>query len=233
MYKRQEGRQILAIPQLTIPKGQKVAIVGASGSGKTTLFSVLERFYDYQGQIKMNGVDLKSIEAEEARHLYTMQTQHSYLFHASIEDNIRLAKPRASKEEIKNALDFAQLTAWIQTLPKGLATIVGTGGMGVSGGQRQRIALARLYLRQAPILLLDEPLEGLDGLTQAAVYEALLERMTGKTVLYVTHQLEGLEKMDRILFMEDGQIVEDGSYEELMNKKGLFYSYRRISGLVS
>lgn len=228
-----EGRQILAIPQLTIPKGQKVAIVGASGSGKTTLFSVLERFYDYQGQIKMNGVDLKSIEAEEARHLYTMQTQHSYLFHASIEDNIRLAKPRASKEEIKNALDFARLTAWIQTLPKGLATIVGTGGMGVSGGQRQRIALARLYLRQAPILLLDEPLEGLDGLTQAAVYEALLERMTGKTVLYVTHQLEGLEKMDRILFMEDGQIVEDGSYEELMNKKGLFYSYRRISGLVS
>ena len=117
----------------------------------------------------------------------------------------------------------------IGRLPKGLATIVGAGGLGLSGGERQRVALARVYLRQSPILLLDEPLEGLDQVTRRSIHQDLVSFMQGRTSLYITHQLEGIEQMDRILFMEDGHIVEDGTFTELMARKGRFYQYCLLS----
>ncbi|MBS4913530.1 MAG: thiol reductant ABC exporter subunit CydC [Veillonella sp.] len=214
---------------VAIKPKEKVALVGPSGSGKTTLLTLLERFYSYEGSIFLGNHELRDITISQARDFYGSLTQDTYLFHASIEDNIRLAKPRATAEELESALKFAKLDEWVNGLPKGLKTIIGSGGMGVSGGQRQRIALARLWLRNSPILLLDEPLEGLDQVVRQEIQNSLYSLMEDKTVICVTHHLGGLENMDRILFMDKGRIIEDGTYEELMAKKGSFYAYRKLS----
>lgn len=214
---------------LHIKAGEKVAIVGPSGSGKTTLLTMLERFYEYEGHIYLNNQELRDMPIATARACYGALTQDTYLFHATVEDNIRLAKPTATDEELAKALEFAALTQWVTSLPQGLKTIIGSGGTGVSGGQRQRIALARLWLRNSPVLLLDEPLEGLDQVVRQELQASLYTLMKDKTVLYITHHLGGLEKMDRILFIEAGRVVEDGSYDELMAKRGAFYAYRRLS----
>ncbi|MDY3973424.1 thiol reductant ABC exporter subunit CydD [uncultured Veillonella sp.] len=225
-----EGRQrVYSDLSLQIKPMEKVALVGPSGSGKTTLLTLLERFYSYDGQIFLGNQELRSIPISEARSYYGSLTQDSYLFHATIEDNIRLAKPQATEQELEEALRFAAIFDWVKSLPNGLKTIIGSGGMGVSGGQKQRIALARLWLRNSPVLLLDEPLEGLDQVVRQEIQESLLKLMAQKTVVCVTHHLGGLEKMDRILFMDQGRIIEDGSYEELMAKGGAFYAYRKLS----
>ena len=214
---------------LDIPKGQAVAIVGASGSGKTTLFSLLERLYDYSGHISVGYNDLKTVTIDSWRNLMGSITQDTYIFHATLEDNIRLAKPHASADEVQRAVEQAVLSDVVTRLPKGLRTIVGSGGVGLSGGERQRVALARLFLRNPELILLDEPLEGLDQVTRRKLHNDILAFTKGKTVLYITHQLEGLELMDRILFMEKGCIVEDGTFSELIAKKGRFYAYCRLT----
>ena len=214
---------------LDIPKGQAVAIVGASGSGKTTLFSLLERLYDYSGHISVGHNDLKTVTIDSWRNLMGSITQDTYIFHATLEDNIRLAKPHASADEVQRAVEQAVLSDVVTRLPKGLRTIVGSGGVGLSGGERQRVALARLFLRNPELILLDEPLEGLDQVTRRKLHNDILAFTKGKTVLYITHQLEGLEFMDRILFMEKGLIVEDGTFSELIAKKGRFYAYCRLT----
>ena len=214
---------------LDIPKGQAVAIVGASGSGKTTLFSLLERLYDYTGHISVGHNELKTVTIDSWRNLMGSITQDTYIFHATLEDNIRLAKPYASADEVQRAVEQAVLSDVVTRLPKGLRTIVGSGGVGLSGGERQRVALARLFLRNPELILLDEPLEGLDQVTRRKLHNDILAFTKEKTVLYITHQLEGLELMDRILFMEKGRIVEDGTFSELIAKKGRFYAYCRLT----
>ena len=214
---------------LDIPKGQTVAIVGASGSGKTTLFSLLERLYDYTGHISVGHNELKTVTIDSWRNLMGSITQDTYIFHATLEDNIRLAKPHASADEVQCAVNQAVLSDVVTRLPKGLRTIVGSGGVGLSGGERQRVALARLFLRNPELILLDEPLEGLDQVTRRKLHNDILAFTKEKTVLYITHQLEGLELMDRILFMEKGRIVEDGTFSELIAKKGRFYAYCRLT----
>lgn len=214
---------------LSILQGQKVAIVGASGSGKTTLFSLLERLYDYEGTIHIGSKDLKAIAIDSWRQLVGTITQHTYIFHATLEDNIRLANPQASEADIKRVVEKAALSDVVKRLPLGLKTIVGSGGIGLSGGERQRVALARLFLKNPELILLDEPLEGLDQITRETLQERIMEFAIDKTLLYITHQLDGLEKMDRILFMDHGKIVEDGTYEELIRLRGQFYHYCRLS----
>lgn len=214
---------------LDIPKGQAVAIVGASGSGKTTLFSLLERLYDYSGHILVGHNELKAVTINSWRNLMGSITQDTYIFHATLEDNIRIAKPYASADEVQRAVEQAVLSDVVTRLPKGLRTIVGSGGVGLSGGERQRVALARLFLRNPELILLDEPLEGLDQVTRQKLHNDILAFTKEKTVLYITHQLEGLELMDRILFMEKGRIVEDGTFGELIAKKGRFYAYCRLT----
>ena len=215
--------------RLGIKQGQSVAIVGASGSGKTTLFNMLERLYDYGGSIHVGDVELKDISIDTWRNALGTITQDTYIFHASFEDNIRLARPDASATDLERAIDRASLRSVVDRLPVGLNTIVGSGGHGLSGGERQRVALARLFLRNPQIVLLDEPLEGLDQVTRKALHRDLMEYVKDKTCLYITHQLEGLEQMDRILFMDKGQIVEDGTYEELIALRGHFYEYCYLS----
>ena len=222
-------RRIYEHLRLEIKKGQSVAIVGASGSGKTTLFNMLERLYDYGGSIHVGDVELKDISIDTWRNALGTITQDTYIFHASFEDNIRLARPDASGADLERAIDRASLRSVVDRLPAGLNTIVGSGGHGLSGGERQRVALARLFLRNPQIVLLDEPLEGLDQVTRKALHRDLMEYVKDKTCLYITHQLEGLEQMDRILFMDKGQIIEDGTYEELIALRGHFYEYCYLS----
>lgn len=215
--------------RLDIKQGQSVAIVGASGSGKTTLFNMLERLYNYGGSIHVGDVELKDISIDTWRNALGTITQDTYIFHASFEDNIRLARPDASEADLEYAIDRASLRTVVERLPDGIHTIVGSGGHGLSGGERQRVALARLFLRKPQVVLLDEPLEGLDQVTRKALHRDLMEYVQDKTCLYITHQLEGLEHMDRILFMDKGQIIEDGTYEELIALRGHFYEYCYLS----
>ena len=222
-------RRIYEHLRLDITQGQSIAIVGASGSGKTTLFNMLERLYDYGGSIHVGDVELKDISIDTWRNALGTITQDTYIFHASFEDNIRLARPDASETDLEYAIDRASLRSVVERLPEGIHTIVGSGGHGLSGGERQRVALARLFLRKPQVVLLDEPLEGLDQVTRKALHRDLMEYVQDKTCLYITHQLEGLEQMDRILFMDKGQIVEDGTYEELIDLRGHFYEYCYLS----
>ena len=222
-------RRIYEHLRLEIKQGQSIAIVGASGSGKTTLFNMLERLYDYSGSIHVGDVELKDISIDTWRNALGTITQDTYIFHASFEDNIRLARPDASEADLEYAIDRASLCSVVERLPDGIHTIVGSGGHGLSGGERQRVALARLFLRKPQVVLLDEPLEGLDQVTRKALHRDLMEYVQDKTCLYITHQLEGLEHMDRILFMDKGQIIEDGTYEELIALRGHFYEYCYLS----
>ena len=215
--------------RLEIKQGQSIAIVGASGSGKTTLFNMLERLYDYNGSIHVGDVELKDISMDTWRNALGTITQDTYIFHASFGDNIRLARPEATADELEQAIHRASLQNVVDKLSDGIHTIVGSGGHGLSGGERQRVALARLFLRNPQIVLLDEPLEGLDQVTRKALHRDLMHYVEGKTCLYITHQLEGLEQMDRILFMDKGEIVEDGTYEELIALRGHFYEYCYLS----
>lgn len=215
--------------RLNIKQGQSIAIVGASGSGKTTLFNMLERLYDYNGSIHVGDVELKDISMDTWRNALGTITQDTYIFHASFGDNIRLARPEATADELEQAIHRASLQNVVDKLSDGIHTIVGSGGHGLSGGERQRVALARLFLRNPQIVLLDEPLEGLDQVTRKALHRDLMHYVEGKTCLYITHQLEGLEQMDRILFMDKGEIVEDGTYEELIALRGHFYEYCYLS----
>lgn len=214
---------------LSIQKGEKVAIVGPSGSGKSTLFALLQGWYTYSGTISIDGSDTRMLSEDQLQSYMAYATQDIYVFHATIGDNIRLAKPSATEEDLWQALEAVQLADWVRTLPKGLRTMVGQGGMGLSGGQRQRLGMARLYLRDAEILLLDEPLEGLDQVTRHLVQDQLHTLFQGKTVLYITHHIEQLHEMDRILFLEQGRIVESGTYESLLALQGRFYEYHRLS----
>lgn len=222
-------RRIYEHLRLDITQGQSIAIVGASGSGKTTLFNMLERLYDYGGSIHVGDVELKDISIDTWRNALGTITQDTYIFHASFEDNIRLARPDASETDLEYAIDRASLRSVVERLPEGIHTIVGSGGHGLSGGERQRVALARLFLQKPQVVLLDEPLEGLDQVTRKALHRDLMEYVQDKTCLYITHQLEGLEHMDRILFMDKGQIIEDGTYEELIALRGHFYEYCYLS----
>ena len=222
-------RRIYEHLRLDIKQGQSIAIVGASGSGKTTLFNMLERLYDYSGSIHVGDVELKDISIDTWRNALGTITQDTYIFHASFEDNIRLARPDASEADLEYATDRASLRSVVERLPDGIHTIVGSGGHGLSGGERQRVALARLFLQKPQVVLLDEPLEGLDQVTRKALHRDLMEYVQDKTCLYITHQLEGLEHMDRILFMDKGQIIEDGTYEELIALRGHFYEYCYLS----
>ena len=214
---------------LSIQKGEKVAIVGPSGSGKSTLFALLQGWYTFSGTISIEGSDTRMLSEDQLQSYMAYATQDIYVFHATIGDNIRLAKPSATEEDLWQALEAVQLADWVRTLPKCLRTMVGQGGMGLSGGQRQRLGMARLYLRDAEILLLDEPLEGLDQVTRHLVQDQLHTLFQGKTVLYITHHIEQLHEMDRILFLEQGRIVESGTYESLLALQGRFYEYHRLS----
>jgi len=221
---KEQGAEVLRNISFTVALGQSVAIVGPSGAGKSTLLYLLLRFGDYhQGSICLGGHELKNYDSQDLRNLFSVVSQQSHLFNASIRDNILLAKPEASEAEFSQAIQNAELKGLIEALPQGYDTMVGQNGYALSGGQRQRIAIARALLKNAPVLILDEPTVGLDPLTEEAIMTTIGNLREGRTIILITHRLTGLKDMGKIIVLESGCIVEQGSQEELLKHEGLFY----------
>jgi ATP-binding cassette subfamily C protein CydC len=203
----EQQEQVLKNISLAVPQGAKIAIIGPSGSGKTTLLQLLMRYYDpEQGSISLAGQDIRQFDADELMSCFGVLSQRSQLFAATIKQNLLLAKPDASLAELNAALKAAGLENFVGYLPKGLETWVGESGVKVSGGEARRIALARLYLKNAPVLILDEPTEGLDSDTERDVFKALTDFASDKTVVMVTHREAGLGLVDVVYGMEQGSL---------------------------
>jgi ATP-binding cassette subfamily C protein CydC len=210
----------------TVPAGKSIAIVGPSGAGKSTLANLLLRFWDYSvGEIVLGGQALKAWDPNEVRKQFALVSQNSYFFNTTIRENLRLARRSATQEEIEDAAGAAQIHTFIISLPRGYDTLIGEQGLRLSGGERQRLAIARALLKNAPILLFDEPTANLDPQTEKQVLETFFETMKNKTSILITHRLVGLEKIDEILVMDQGRIVERGTHQALLKKAGL---YRRL-----
>ncbi|MDQ2690704.1 MAG: ATP-binding cassette domain-containing protein, partial [Chloroflexota bacterium] len=210
----------------TIPAGKSVAIVGPSGAGKSTLAHLLLRFWEYgDGQITLGDTSLKELDQDEVRKQIALVSQNSYFFNTTIRENLRLARRSVTAEEIEAAARAAQIHEFILNLPKGYDTLIGEQGVRLSGGERQRLAIARALLKDADILILDEPTANLDPPTEKQILDTLFETMRGKTTMLITHRLIGLEHMDEILVLQNGKIQERGTHEELFLRKGL---YRRL-----
>lgn len=208
---------------LRIKAGEKVGLVGHSGSGKTSLTGLLLRFADVDsGSIKIDGHDITAITQHDLRTHITYVPQEPLLFHRSLADNISYARPDASKEEIEGIAKLAHAHDFIAELPEGYKTLVGERGVKLSGGQRQRVAIARSMLKNAPILLLDEATSALDSESEVLIQDALWKLMEGRTAIVIAHRLSTIQKMDRIIVMEKGEIVEQGTHKELINKNGKY-----------
>jgi ATP-binding cassette subfamily B protein len=223
-YKYSEDNDLLFDNyNLHILPGQRVGLVGHSGSGKTTLTNLLLRFNDINGgEITIDGQNIQSIRQEDLRANIAYVPQQPLLFHRSLEENIAYGRPGASKADIKKAADKANATEFIDKLSHGYDTLVGERGVKLSGGQRQRIAIARAILKDAPILILDEATSALDSESEALIQEALWKLMEGRTALVIAHRLSTIQEMDRIVVMDKGRIVEDGSHADLLKKKGVY-----------
>lgn len=220
----QQGPVVLNNISFNLGDGEKLAIVGPSGAGKSTLLHLFMRFWDYkQGMIQLGGHELRNYDPENLRRMFGVVSQQTHLFNASIRDNILLARPDASESELVQAIAYAELGEFIAELPQGYNTMVGQNGYALSGGQRQRIAIARALLKNAPILILDEPTVGLDALTEELVMATIGKLMAGRTTILITHRLTGLEVMDQIVVLDAGCIVEQGCQSELLANKHLFY----------
>jgi ATP-binding cassette subfamily B protein len=210
---------------LTIPAGQRVGLVGPSGSGKTTFVSILLRQHDIQkGSITIDGTDIRTVTQESLHDAVAVVPQEPSLFHRSIRDNIAYGKPDATDEEVEEAARRAEAYDFIVALPEGFNTMVGERGVKLSGGQRQRVAIARAILKAAPILILDEATSSLDSESEAKIQKALQELMKGKTVIAIAHRLSTIREMDRVIVMEGGAIVEDGTHDELVKIEGGLYA---------
>jgi ABC-type multidrug transport system fused ATPase/permease subunit len=208
---------------LDLPTGKRLAIVGPSGAGKTTLANILLRFWDYkEGQIILGNNDLSQYHQDEVRALIGVVSQRTYLFNATLRDNLRLAQPEANLNEIVEACKSAQIHDFIVSLPEGYDTWIGEDGFRLSGGERQRLAIARTLLKDAPLLILDEPTANLDPLTERDLVQSLFSLAQERTTLWITHRLLGMETMDEILVMNRGWIVERGDHIQLMELDGMY-----------
>ncbi|MDA8869947.1 ABC transporter ATP-binding protein/permease [Rhizobiaceae bacterium] len=222
------GGAVLQDFSLEVPAGQRLGIVGPSGAGKTTLANLMLRFEDVaDGSIRIGGTDIAAMRQHDLRSLIGVVSQEPALLHRSIRDNIAYGRPDASDAEIEAASRRAQAHEFIEQLSDhrgrtGYDTHVGERGVKLSGGQRQRIALARVFLKDAPILLLDEATSALDSEVEAAIQESLEDLMAGKTVIAIAHRLSTIAHLDRLIVVEDGRIVEDGTHEELLGAGDLY-----------
>ena len=211
-----QDRDALAGLDLTLARGQRIAVVGSSGSGKTTLAQVLLRFLDAgAGTYTLGGVDAYDLGGDDVRRLVGLCAQDAHLFDSSVRENLLLARKDATEEDLRHALGRARLLDWADGLPEGLDTLIGEHGARLSGGQRQRLALARALLADFPVLVLDEPAEHLDLPTADALTADLLAATEGRTTLLITHRLAGLEAVDEVIVLADGRVVQRGPYGEL------------------
>jgi ATP-binding cassette subfamily B protein len=217
------GNTVFDNLDLHIAPGERVGLVGRSGAGKSTLVRLLMHHHGIQsGEIRIGGVNIASVRQDSLREQVAIVPQESVLFHRTIRENIAYGKPDASEEDITHAAALAQSDAFIRRLPEGYESMVGERGVKLSGGERQRIAIARAILKNAPILLMDEATSALDSESEVAIQRALHALMEGKTVIAIAHRLSTLREMDRIIVMEQGKIVEEGTHDELVRAGGVY-----------
>lgn len=219
-----EGTPVLQNINLTLKKGQTTAFVGNSGGGKSTIVNLIPRFYDISdGQILFDGVDIHQFNLESLRSQIAVVFQDNFLFSGTIRDNIMLGKPEASEEEVQKAVEMACLSDFINDLELGLDTPIGERGTLLSGGQRQRVAIARAFLKNAPIVILDEATSALDNKSEAIVQQAIDNLMKDRTVFVVAHRLSTIQNADKIVVLNEGKIVEQGTNKELLDKENGAY----------
>ncbi|KIE59323.1 multidrug ABC transporter ATPase [Methylacidiphilum kamchatkense Kam1] len=217
-----------------IPKGKKMGIAGRSGAGKTTLTSLLFRFYDpVSGSILIDGEDLRDLKIEDLRNMFSLVSQDVVIFNRSIAENIAVGKAGASREEIEQAAKQAGAHEFIEKLPQGYDTIIGERGVKLSGGQRQRLSIARAFIRNSPILILDEATSSLDSHSESVVQQAIYQLEKGRTVLIIAHRLSTLADCDEILVLDKGEIVQRGNFGELLAQEGLFRSMALHQGIAT
>ncbi len=222
-YPSRPDRAALDHLSFHIEPGETVALVGPSGAGKTTVFQLLQRFYDAQsGTVSINGAAVTAVSLQDLRRRMALVPQESTLFSSSVEDNIAYGEPAARPHQIRLAAVAAQADGFINDLPEGYASQTGERGVRLSGGQKQRIAIARAMLRDAPLLLLDEATSALDAQSEKAVQQALEAAMVGRTTLVIAHRLATVQAADRILVLDQGRLVEEGTHTELVARGGLY-----------
>jgi ATP-binding cassette subfamily B protein len=216
-------KQVLHDVSFEVKPGQLVALVGPSGAGKTTISQLVARLYDVtDGKVMISGTDVRDATLDSVRARIGMVTQDAHLFHETIRENLLLANPDASDDEIAQALDYAQLADLVQNLPEGLDTMVGERGYRLSGGEKQRLAIARVLLKQPDIVILDEATAHLDSESERAIQRALETTLTGRTSLVIAHRLSTILSADQILVLDHGRIIERGTHQELLDKSGLY-----------
>jgi ATP-binding cassette subfamily B protein len=231
---RQGGRTVLRDLSLTVPEGQRLAVVGPSGAGKSTLLQLLARFYDVDaGAVRMGGVDVREISTGVLMEQIAVVFQDVYLFDGTIEENVRLGRPGASGADVRAAAAAARLDEVVERLPEGWATPVGEGGALLSGGERQRVSIARALLKDAPVVLLDEVTSALDPVNEAAVHAGIENLMAGRTVVMVAHRLRTVRRADRIAFLDGGRIVEEGAHADLLRRGGRYAGFWDAADLPS
>jgi len=222
-YPTRPQARVLDGISFSVTPGERVAVVGPSGAGKSTLFHLLLRFYDpLAGKILFDGVDLSEADPKEVRRRLALVPQDVAIFAMSIGENIRLGRPEASEAEVEAAARLALVDEFVAALPQKYSTEIGERGVTLSGGQRQRIAIARAILRDAPVLLLDEATSALDAESETLVQEALKHSMEGRTSLVIAHRLATVLNADRILVLDQGRLVEEGSHDKLVAAGGLY-----------
>ena len=213
---------------LSIERGKTTALVGGSGAGKTTLADIIARFYDpTEGNVFIDGIDLRQFEINTLRHKMAIVSQDTFIFNTSIWNNISYGTSEVTEDEIREAARLANALEFILQMPEGFETQLGDRGVRLSGGQRQRIAIARALLRNPEILILDEATSALDSLSERLIQESLEKLSVGRTVIAIAHRLSTIAKADKVVVLEQGRLVEQGSYQELLNQRGKLWEYHK------
>jgi ATP-binding cassette subfamily B protein len=217
------SRPVLRDVSLEARPGEVVALVGPTGAGKSTLVSMIARLYDpWEGTVWLDGIDLRDAQLQSLRENIAIVMQEPFLFRMSVAENIAYGRPDASRDEILAAARAASADDFIQELPQGYDTGIGERGITLSGGEKQRLSIARALLKDAPVLILDEPTSALDAQTEATLIEAMERLMQGRTTFIIAHRLSTVRNADRIVVLEDGQVVEAGTHEQLQTAKGMY-----------